>query len=183
MSAYKRNLTKFNWELRHFFVRIILQHLHVTVDAFDMGGKIYTAPFFIGSQLPSSVTIFYMDDQWFFLLLPRLGGIEGEKGVGKREISLADKRVRFIASLILFIDTRIALRLRSQRLRRRNSVAKLGRVKTPPFPPPMLFTRAILSRSYISSARVDNTHISQLTLVRYLVTELPVITANSSQSW
>jgi len=48
----------------------------------------------------------------FFLLPLRLGGIEGGKGVGKREISRADKRIRFIASLILFIDTRIALRLR-----------------------------------------------------------------------
>lgn len=114
---------------------------------------------------------FYTDDQRFFLLPPRLGSTEGgRRGWGKREISQADKRVRFIASLILFIDTRIALRLRSQRLRRRNSVAKLGRVKTTPkCCLPAQFHR---SRSYISSARVDNTHISQLTLVRYLVIKL-----------
>lgn len=107
-------------------------------------------------------------------------GKKGGGGVGKREISRADKRVRFIASLILFIDTRIALRLRSQQLRRRNSVAKLGRVKTPP--KCCLLAQFYRSRSYISFACVDNTHISQLALVRYLVTKLPVITANSSQS-
>lgn len=66
-------------------------------------------------------SIFYTGDQWFFLL-PQLGfiererarkGRERERGWRKRDKS-ADKRLRFIASLILFIDTRIALRLRSQ---------------------------------------------------------------------
>lgn len=102
----------------------------------------YMVPFFIESQ-PFSATIFYMDDQWFFLLLSRLTAVSREeKGVGKREISRADKRVRFIASLILFIDTRIALRLRSQQLRRRNSVAKLGRVK--------MFPNVVYSRNFIA---------------------------------
>lgn len=58
--------------------------------------------------------IFFITTTWFY----REGKSEErererERGWRKRDKS-ADKRLRFIASLILFIDTRIALRLRSQ---------------------------------------------------------------------
>lgn len=74
-----------------------------------------------------SVIFFY-----YRSMVPREREREREQEKGRNKDKSSDKRVRFIASLILFIDTRIALRLRSQRLRRRNSVAKLGRVKTRP---------------------------------------------------
>lgn len=114
--------------------------------------KTYTVSFFIAivCDYYSPYHFLHGRSVIFFLLSPiwsyrerrereRKRGREGERGWRKIGKS-ADKRVRFIASLILFIDTRIALRLRSQRLRRRNLVVKLGRVKTRL----ALFTRAIL---------------------------------------
>lgn len=107
-------------------------------------GKTYMASFFIASVCDyySPYHFLYGRSVIFFITTTLVVSKErgkGERGWRKRDKS-TDKRVRFIASLILFIDTRIALRLRSQRLRRRNLVVKLGRVKTRL----ALFTRAIL---------------------------------------
>lgn len=145
----------------------------------------YTGTFFIETRSRarlSSVPFFIRAISDFFYYRP-LGGIstgghrlnervrerekirEIERGREEKEgDKSADKRVRFIGSLILFIDTRFA-RLRSQRLRRRNSVRKIRSRKNASYPLPRpvcvyLLSQFHRSRSYISFARacVDNIH-------------------------
>lgn len=137
--------------LKNFFnyFKIYICSIFRYVRCVDGRGKTYTASFFIASVCDyySLYYFLYGRSVIFFitttLVISKERG-KGERGWRKRDKS-ADKRLRFIASLILFIDTRIALRLRSQRLRRRNLVVKLGRVKTRL----ALFTRAILSPTLV----------------------------------
>lgn len=146
MSSHENIWT---WTLKVFIYLIqYLYSQYIFLDVYDSsmweGRNIYDVVFYreFSVRLLFFVLFFTRAISDFFFYYHQFGCIERGREVGERgRYKSADKGVRFIASLILFIDTRIALRLRLQRLRRRNLVVKLGRVKTRLA---SLFTRAIL---------------------------------------